>query len=119
MLSPDDATDVLEELLEAQNHAKYIGLKLKVPQHVLDGTYSQPRDHLYAVIMEYLKQVEPRPTWRAIANSLRSSLVSLRHLALKIETKYIPSTPTPPDEGSYSIEQGICGTSLNQPQTVQ
>ena len=94
---------MLEELLEAQNHAKYIGLKLKVPQHVLDGTYSEPRERLYAVIMEYLKQVEPRPTWRGIVNSLRSSLVNLPPLALKIETKYSLPTPTPPDQGTYRV----------------
>ena len=100
-LGVDDAAEVLEEILDAQNHARYIGLKLKVPQHIFDGTYSQPCDHLYAVIMEYLKQIEPSPTWRAIANSLRSPLVNLPHLAQRIEGKCLPSIPTPPDQGIY------------------
>ena len=89
MLSADDCVRVLEELLVAQNHARYIGLKLKVPQHVSDGTYTQPRDHLYSVITEFLNQVEPKPTWRAIVDALMSTLVNLPQLAQKIEEKYI------------------------------
>ena len=34
-LTPDDAVDVLEELLPAQNKSYELGLKLKLPQHVV------------------------------------------------------------------------------------
>ena len=98
-LKPDDAADVLEELLEAQNRSRYIGLKLRVPQHVVDGTYSQPCDHLYSVIMEYLKKVEPRPTWKAIVDALKSPLVNFPNLAQKIERKYC--LPASPQQGTY------------------
>ena len=80
---------VLEELLEAQSHARYIGLVLKVPQHVFDGTYANSRDHLYSVIVEVLKQIEPKPTWRRITDALRSTIINQPHLALNIEQKYI------------------------------
>ena len=98
-LSPDDAATILEELLDAQNHAKYIGLKLKVPQHIVDATYSHPRDCLYSVIMEYLKQVDPRPTRKAIADAFRSRLVGLPRLAEAIG-KYCPLPQTLSEQGT-------------------
>ena len=97
-LSLDDAATVLEELYKAQNHSQFIGLKLKVPQHIVDGilkAHSEPRDQLYDVIVEYLKQVEPGPTWRAIADALRSPVINLTHLAKTIEEKYCVAPTTP------------------------
>ena len=65
ILAPDDAVNVLEEILEAQNQAYVFGLKLPLPQNTLDAichTHSQARDRLHQVIIEFLQQVEPRPT---------------------------------------------------------
>ena len=94
-LSLDNAATVLEELYEARNHSRFIGLKLGVPQHVINIEYSASHDRLYNVIVEYLKQVEPRPTWRAIVDMLKSPLVNLPHLAKKIEAKYCVAPTTP------------------------
>ena len=94
-LGPDKAFDVLEEILAAQNHARYIGLKLKVPGHVVDGIYnkySEPRDQLYFVIVAFLNHTDPRPTWRVIAGALRTGAVPLTRLADKIEEKYCSHT---------------------------
>ena len=93
---------VLEEILEAQTRARFIGLKLKLPKHVVDGIhtkYSDPQEHLYYVIEEYLKQVDPTPTWRAISDALRSPLVNLPHLAKRIEDKHCSPVPAQPDQG--------------------
>ena len=93
---------VLEEILEAKTHARYIGLKFKLPKHVVDGIhtkYSDPQDHLHGIIEEYLKQVDPTPTWRAIADALRSPLVNLPHLAKRIEDKHCSPVPAQPDGG--------------------
>ena len=101
-LDPDDAMSVLEEILEAQTRARFIGLKLKLPKHVVDDIhtkYSDPQERLYNVIEEYLKQVEPTPTWRAIADALKSPLVNLPHLAKRIEEKYCSPVPAQPDQG--------------------
>ena len=102
-LRPEDAMKVLEDILKAQNHSQFIGLKLEVPQHVVDGilkTHSEPRERLYNVIVEYLKQVEPGPTWRAIADALRSPLVNLPHLAKKIEDEHCFPVAQP-DQGYF------------------
>ena len=93
---------VLEEILEAKTHTRFIGLKLKLPNHVVDGIhmqYSDSRDHLYYVIKEYLEQVDPTPTWRAIADALRSPPVNLPRLAKRIEDKYCSPVPAQPDQG--------------------
>ena len=103
-LSTDDAAKVMRILIAAQNDAKYIGLALEVPCHVYDHTYSRPRDHLFAVIMAYLKQIKPRPTWRAIANLLRDPIVNLPQLAQTIEEEYLLSSRIPPDRGTYLLE---------------
>ena len=95
-LTPDDAVDVLEEVLPAQNHSYVLGLKLKLPLHVVDSIHSPtnplPRDRLLQVIIAFLQQVQPSPTWRAIVDALRSPAVHLSQLALAIEGKRCVST---------------------------
>ena len=91
ILSPDDAMNILEELLEAQNQSRFLGLKLNVPEHVVEAihtTYTHPKERLYYVLVEYLKQMQP--TWRAIVAALRSPAVYLPQLAQKVEAAYFP-----------------------------
>ena len=92
-LTPDDAVNVLEEIIEAQNKSYALGLKLKLPLHVVDGihsTNSQPHDRLLQVLIEFTKQVDPRPTWRAIVAALRSPAVNLLQLAMRVEAAHFP-----------------------------
>ena len=92
-LSPSDAVKVLEELLEAQNHSRFLGFKLNVPDYMVTSIHTQytdPKDCLYSVLVEFLKQVEPRPTWRAIVDALRSPVVNLPHLARTVEAAHFP-----------------------------
>ena len=87
-LTPDDAVDVLEELLPAQNKSYELGLKLKLPQHEVDSihsTYSKPRSRLLHVLIEFTNQTEPRPTWRVIVEALRSPAINLSALARRVE----------------------------------
>ena len=101
-LGPNDVVSVLEEILEAKTHARFIGLKLKLPNHIVDGIhtkYSDPQERLYKIIEEYLKQVEPTPTWRAIADALKSPLVNLPHLVKRIEDNHCSPVPAQPDHG--------------------
>ena len=89
---------MVEELLEAQNKSKFLGLKLNLPTHVVEGIhdqYSDPQTRLLNVIEEFLRQVEPRPTWRVIVEALRSPAVKLPRLALRLEEKYCKCTMPP------------------------
>ena len=92
-LTPNDVGKVLEEILEAKNQSRYLGLKLNIPEHEVTGIhkqYTDPMDRLYHVLVEVLKQVDPRPTWRAIIDALRSPLVNLPQLALRVERAHFP-----------------------------
>ena len=106
-LTPDDAVNVLEEILEAQNHSRFFGLKLNVPDYIVTGIhthYTDPKDCLYYVLVEYLKQADPKPTWRAIVAALRSPAVNLPQLAMRVEAAHFPnptaSREAPPPEAT-------------------
>ena len=92
-LSEDDAGKILEELLDAQNHAHLLGLMMNVkPRDVeaIQTTYQQPKDRLLHIIIAFLRQAEPRPTWRAIVDALKSSVVGLTALARRVEATHFP-----------------------------
>ena len=95
-LTSDDAVNVLEEILEAQNQSYVLGLKLKLPLHVVDAIHStnpQPRHRLLQVLIEFTKQLDPRPTWRAIVDALRNPVINLPQLAMRVERAHF-SDPT-------------------------
>ena len=83
-LTPDDAVRVLESLLPAQNESFVLGLELKLPPHEVEAIYSRhpgAKDRLLHIILAFLKQSKPRPTWIAIIKALRSPTVNLTALA--------------------------------------
>ena len=99
-LTPDDAVKVLEEILEAQSHSYVLGLKLNLPLDVVDAIHSTnplPRDRLHQVLVEFTKQIEPRPTWKAIVAALRNPVINLHQLAMTVEAAYFPNPTTTQD----------------------
>ena len=108
-LTPDDAGKILEELLEAQNHAQLLALAMKVnPRDVetIHATYQQPKDRLLHIIIAFLRQSETRPTWRVIVDALRSPAVNLPALARRVEAAHFPD-PTAivlPEYGKSAID---------------
>ena len=101
ILNPRDAIDITEELLPAQTQAHFLGLKLKLPNHVVESISTQylcPKDRLFHVIEEFLKQVDPLPTWRVIVEAVKSPAIGLPRLAQELEQRHctLPTTnPTP------------------------
>ena len=96
-LYPDDALKILVEILEAQNNSFYFGLSLGLQLHVVEAIhsrYQEPKDRLLHVIIEFLRQAKPIPTWRVIVDALRSPAVNLPRLAGKVEAAHFPD-PTP------------------------
>ena len=92
-LKPNDAGRVLEEVLEAQNNSFCFGLRLGLPLHVVEAVHSrylEPKDRLLHIIIECLRQAEPRPTWRVIVDALRSPAVNLPRLADRVEAAHFP-----------------------------
>ena len=83
-----------------QTKSKLFGRVLQLPPHTVDRIhvqYSDPEECLFQVMDEFVKQVEPRPTWRAIVNALKDPLTSL---AEEIENK---NCPAPPAQDGKSI----------------
>ena len=90
-MKTDEAVDILEEILEAQNVSYVLGLKLKLPQHVVEAIHSthlRPRERLLHVLIEFTRLAEPRPTWRVIVDALRTPAVNLPRLADKVEAAH-------------------------------
>ena len=86
------------KILEAQKQSQFLGL---IPQYIVNGIHTQytdPKERLYHILVEFLKQVEPRPTWTAIADALRSPAVNLPQLAKRMEdTHFRNPRPTTRD----------------------
>ena len=92
-LTPDDAGKILEELLEAQNHSVMLGLGLNLRLHEVEAIrdrYSDPRERLLYIIIAFLRQAEPRPTWRVIVEALGNPIVNLPALARRMEAAHYP-----------------------------
>ena len=110
-LTEDDLQNVLTEILVAQNKSRYLGLALKIPTHVLDAIHSpsaNPQDCLRRVLEEFLRGVDPRPTWSVIAVALRHPSVNLHRLAEKIEKKYCYPSPEGSEQGKpRSLRKGV------------
>ena len=90
-LTPEDAIIVLEELLDAQTESFKLGVILRLPIAEVErihSTYSNCRSQLLHVIISFLKQEQPRPTWKVIVDALRSPAVQLLKLAMEVETSH-------------------------------
>ena len=91
-LTPDDAVEVFEKLLPAQNKSYALGLKLKLAAHDVETIHKKnlPPDCLLQVLIKFLHQAEPRPTWRVIIEALKSLAVNLPALAKEVEAAHFP-----------------------------
>ena len=85
-MSEDNMLDIVNKIYTTRSKWYYIGLQLKIPVYILDGINSEPTSvHLDKMVQYWLAQTNPRPTWRALANSLRKSTVGEGRLAEEIE----------------------------------
>ena len=84
-------TEICSDIIAAQTKSEQLGRVLKVPIHTVESIiqqYSKSEDRLFHVIDEFVKQIDPTPTWRVILEALRNPLVNLTRLAEDIEKKY-------------------------------
>ena len=96
ILVRDDVPGIVAQMLDVKTKSKFSGRVLKLPAHTVDGIhvqYSDPEECLFQVMDEFVKQVEPRPTWRAIVNALKNPLIGFTGLAEEIEGKHCPAPP--------------------------
>ena len=70
-----------------------LGLALNLPLHDVEAIHSQyrnPKECLLHVIIAFLEQAEPRPTWSVIVEALKSPTVNLTALAKEVESAHFP-----------------------------
>ena len=106
VLTPNDAVQVVEEILPAQNKSYQLGLKLKLQPHQVENihsTYANAEERLLRIVILFLNQVDPKPTWRVIVDALKSPLVNLPHLAREVETAHFPDTTSTPFTGKIIV----------------
>ena len=92
-LVQDDVPEIVAAILDAQTKSELLGRVLKLPASTVSGIHKQyrdPEDCLFHVVDEFVKQVDPRPTWRVILNALRHPTVRLTGLANEIERSHCP-----------------------------
>ena len=87
----DDLADVLEELLDVSHKWYNIGLKLKVSLGELDNIeYKELDSHtsLRRMLTCWLKQIDPLPTWEALADALESRMIGESKHGQRLRSKY-------------------------------
>ena len=75
----------------------------------IQAMYHNPKERLCQIILAFLRQAEPPPTWRAIVNALRSKTVNLTALAKRVEAAHFPDPTASRDPPTTS------GKSANTP----
>ena len=95
-----------------------LGLKLDLPVREVEAIftkYSDPRDRLLHIIIAFLRQAEPRPTWRVIVGALRNPIVNLPALARRVEA--FEATHFPDLTSARDVVPETTGKSLSVPLT--
>ena len=93
-LSVDDLAAVQRKLYDVNTKWYNLGLELGLRPPTLDSiktNYSgDPSQCFCQVLNEWLKGVNPLPTWQAMANALKSPTVAHYHLAEQIQSELPP-----------------------------
>ena len=114
MLTENDAGNILEQLAEAQKHAHLLGLMLEISPwdvEAIQKKHKEPIDKLYDIILAFLRQPEPPPTWRAIVNALKSTIVNLTALAKRVEAAHFPDPTASRDPPTIAVKPTTSGKS--------
>ena len=107
-LNESDLADVWRKLYVV--HAKWVdmGLELGLKIHTLEGIRpkcsSDPCQCLREVLKEWLRGVDPLPTWHAIIQALKSPTVGHHQLADCIQTELLSAVSTVPTNSPKTTE---------------
>ena len=88
LLEGDDAINIAQELFELRMKSQILGRLFTLHKAVVNSIcreYRDPDHRLLYVIIDFLKQVQPTPTWRFIRDTIRHPLLNHQ---LTIEKKY-------------------------------
>ena len=92
-MTPDDALYLVENLLPTGISSRKLGLTLGLPEKVVEHihhTFSEPDERMFHVLIEFTRQSESRPTWKAFTDTLRRPEINLLSLAETLEAVNAP-----------------------------
>ena len=92
------------------------GIKPVEVEHI-QAMYQNPKERLCHIILAFLRQAEPPPTWRVIVNALRSPVVNLTALAKRVEAAHFPDPTASRDPPTIAVEPTTSGESAKHTQT--
>ena len=93
-MSDKDIKHVRREIYEARAKWYDIGIELEIPTGTLKSIksmYGSPADCLVEMLDTWLKQVDPKPSWRLLIDALEQPTVGEERLAERLKQKYYPS----------------------------
>ena len=82
---------MFEEIKDAKDRSFALAMKLNLSietRKEIVAKKLKPEDRLIQTLEEYKKIVEPKPSWKGIADALKSDLVKLHSLGEKIEVAH-------------------------------
>ncbi|CAI8041778.1 hypothetical protein GBAR_LOCUS23179 [Geodia barretti] len=98
-LTEADTEEIVENLASAHTQSFVLGIRFNLPLHEVEAIHSEYLDihgRFLQIILAFLKQQNPKPTWRVIIEALRSPIVNLPGLADELEAQEVvhvtPST---------------------------
>ena len=84
ILMPSDLSKILSTVWEARSRWYNLGLELKLPPGTLEAIkLENPHvsgDCLRAILYEWLKNLDPPPTWQSLSKALQSPTVEMGEL---------------------------------------
>ena len=107
-LTEDRAAEIAEWLLPVQTNTMCLGITLTLQPTEVEAIhmrYPEPRDRLLQIVIQFLRQANPR--WRLIIDALRSRLVNFPGLARRLE-EYIVQ-PVVVVNNHVVVPQPLCG----------
>lgn len=121
-LTENDLGKVMKACIKVCTSWEYIGIELGLTPGKLDAIKKDnpdsSKDCLKCMLSVWLKSANPRPSWEALADALKSSLVGEERLSEEVKVKYcqerkgmvdhVNSTPGPSAPGAPPTSQGKC-----------
>ena len=107
---------LVEELHDVKTKWYSIGIQLQVPESKLDEIENAAREDLERafrrMIQEWLKQINPEPTWTDIVKVLRCRSINEQRLAKNLERRFCKpsaaSSATPRDATDSATALATC-----------
>ena len=104
-LGHDDVPQIASVLCQVQTKSKTFRRVLGLPKVTVDSIHQQnsdPQECLFGVLDEFVKQLEPSPTWRVILEALKNPNIGQGNLAQQIEKKLFPD-----QYGRHSLQVSV------------